>query len=54
LRKNVDEGEKDWAFYEAELERVFGDAEENNRLLDRKRELGALLKVGANSSSVFF
>lgn len=44
LRKDVDEGEIDWAFYEAELERVFGNAEEDNRLLDRKRELSALLK----------
>jgi len=53
LREDVDEGENDWAFYESELERVFGEAEEDNRLLDRKRELSALLHVGANSSSFF-
>ena len=49
LRKHVDE-ENDWARYESELESVFGEAEEDNRLLDRKRELSALLKVGAESS----
>jgi hypothetical protein len=50
LRKDVDAKEKDWACYEWELKRVFGEAEEDNRLLDRKRELSALLKVGAESS----
>lgn len=50
LRKDVDEEEKDWAFYELELERVFEEAEKDTRLLDRKRELSALLKVGAESS----
>lgn len=54
LRRDVDEREKDWAFYESELGRVFGEAEEeDNRLLDRKRELGDLLEVGANCSSFF-
>lgn len=46
----MDGEERDWASYELELERVFGEAEEDNRLLDRKRELSALLKVGAESS----
>ena len=49
LRKDVDK-EKDWAGYELELERVFGEAEEDHRLLDRKRELSALFKVGTESS----
>jgi len=49
----LDESEKDWALYESELERVFEGAEEDNRLLDRKLELRALLEVRTNSSSFF-
>ncbi|KAG0569192.1 hypothetical protein KC19_6G072300 [Ceratodon purpureus] len=42
LREDVDE--IDWASYKLVLESVFGEAEGDNCLLERKRELSALLK----------
>lgn len=44
LREDVAEGDKDWVYYASELERIFAE-EADPRVLARKRELSALLKV---------
>lgn len=53
LRIDVDEEETpNWPCFEEALEKVFEDADKDNRLLDRKRELSALLKVRAHDHNV--
>lgn len=49
LREDVNKGERDWSSFASELERVFTE-EADNGVLDRKRELSALLKVGGKIS----
>jgi hypothetical protein len=45
LRKDIDNWQKDWEGFELELKRVFMEEEEDNRQLERRRELGTLLQV---------
>jgi len=44
LRKDIDNWQKDWEGFELELKRVFMEEEEDNRQLERRRELGTLLQ----------
>lgn len=51
LREDVNKGERDWSSFASELERVFTE-EADNGVLDRKRELSALLKPKNQTEAV--
>lgn len=45
LRKEMANGQKDWAGFASEIENVFIEVEADSRLADRRRELVVLVKV---------